>query len=536
MSEIHQPGEPEQPTSELSKAETTTPSAIPADTSAAIPAVTSVTVDELLDTPNLSTSLNSRSAKGGAALMFGEGVRYLVTFVKMMILARILSKEDFGLVAMVYTVTRFLDIFRDIGLSKATSQAKQITRAQVSSLFWLNAAIGFGLFAMGPIFGSLMAWFYDREELMKICAVVCSSFLFLALGNQHQALLERQMRHDKVAIARTAGPVANAVVAVLAALMGAGYWSLIYGMIAQAIMTTSAYWFFCQFRPGPPSWAPGSGKLVRFGGALVGNNLLIFANKNIDNALIGKVLGATPLAIYSRAYELLIQYINQAVLPITSVVQVGLARLQDDEEAYRKYYRDALMLVTATAMPLVCFSAIAAEPLIFVVLGPNWPEVVPVFRYMAPAAFLAATAPATSWAYVSLGRVKQQLRFNTFASIIIATGFVIRIRWGIVGIAISLSVSQLIIRPLSIYDCFKDTFMRYSDFSRAAVRPFVSALLAAALCYFLGEILVNLAAFTQLILWAAAYGIAYLAIWMILPGGVRELKRSKNLYSLLRQK
>ncbi|HPT99091.1 MAG TPA: oligosaccharide flippase family protein, partial [Armatimonadota bacterium] len=137
--------------------------------------------------------------RGGATVFASQAVLQCLSIGSSMVLARLLAPSDFGLLAMVTAVTGFAAIFRDMGLSMSTVQRQTITHAQVSTLFWINVAVGCGLALVLSAAAPLVAKFYGRPELLTITLAIAPTFVFSSLGIQHGALLRRQMRFAAVA-------------------------------------------------------------------------------------------------------------------------------------------------------------------------------------------------------------------------------------------------------------------------------------------------------------------------------------------------
>ena len=155
---------------------------------------------EHIKTDHLLPDLKRRTISGGVVTVSAQATKFALSLVSTMILARLLTPRDFGLVAMVTTVTSFLIVFKDAGLSIATVQREKITHAQVSNLFWINL----GVSALGALIlaalSPIIAWFYHDSRVTPIMLVFSTAFLIAGFRVQHLALLKRQMRFKAIAI------------------------------------------------------------------------------------------------------------------------------------------------------------------------------------------------------------------------------------------------------------------------------------------------------------------------------------------------
>jgi len=225
--------------------------------------------------------------------------------------------------------------------------------------------------------------------------------------------------------------------------------------------------------------------------------------------------------------------------PISRVAVPALSRLQDRAEEYRAYYQKAVTLMVACGMPMVAFMFVAADEVILLILGPQWTEAAPLFRVLAPAAFVATFNVATGWVYVSLGRSDRQFQWQILASAVRVSAYVIGLRWGAMGVAAAVSVSVCGLRLPGVLYCFKGTPLKASDLGSALWRPALASAAAAGLAFAVRSLAFGGAgAALSIGVELAVFGPAYLAIWAVLPGGrerladllqlVRELRYNSN--------
>jgi PST family polysaccharide transporter len=178
-------------------------------------------------TEHLHADLKGRSVRGGVLTLTSQGAQFVMQSVSTVVLARLLTPADFGLVAMVVAITGLGQAFADLGLSEATIQHPDINHDQVSNLFWVNVAIGLGLTILTASLGPLLAWFYHEPRLRAITYVVSVTFLIGGLRVQHDALLQRNMRFLALAIRDISAYAVAVPVAIVLALRGAGYWAIV---------------------------------------------------------------------------------------------------------------------------------------------------------------------------------------------------------------------------------------------------------------------------------------------------------------------
>jgi PST family polysaccharide transporter len=446
-----------------------------------------------------------------------------------MILARLLSPSDFGLVAMVTAFTNFVATFRDGGLAMATVQRDEVNHAQVSTLFWGNVALALLLGAAVACSAPAVAWLYGRDELVPITALFSLSIIVGGFAVQHRALLSRQMRFTALVATQIGALIGGIIVGVAMALAGMSYWSLVGMALAISVLDTLGVWVACPWMPGPPVRRSGVRSMARFGGYLSIANTLNWACQNVDNVLIGISWGAAPLGIYTRAYQVVLLPMRQINGPITAVVLPGLSRLQSDPAGYRALFVSALASITLFGIPIVALAACEAEAIVLTILGPKWGAAAPVFRYLAPAAAIATFHVATGWTFVSLGRVDRNLRVVVVRAAATIAAFAAGLPWGPAGVALAYSVTLGgAVIPEMVY-AFHGTPIVATDVLRALWRPVLASTLAAGAVLLSPVSLLPLQSTALLLLLKLVIFVAvYLCAVALLPGG-REL-----LTSLLR--
>lgn len=471
-------------------------------------------------TDHLAGDLRRRTVRSSAITISAQGLKFVITMGSTVILARLLSPNDYGLIGMVTVVTGFVQLFKDLGLAEATIQQEEITHRQVSTLFWINVGFSLGIAFLVALLAPVIAWFYREPRLIAITLVLATTFIFGGLAVQHQALLRRQMAFAALAKIEMVALLAGVLVAQVTAFYGAGYWALVYMQLASSLIYVLGAWLACRWKPGAPRWTPDIRPMLSFGGNLTGFRCLNYFSRNLDNVLIGRVWGAGELGLYSKAYQLLLLPINQINGPVYSVVLSALSRLQQDPERYRRVYFKAVLGITTLGMPLVAFLFATAEQVIAVLLGQSWMGVVPIFQFLMPAAFVATFTIAMGWVYQSLGRVDRQFRWGMVTSCANVITFAVSVRWGAVGVAAAYGALQPILISLGVLYCYHGTHLKPIDLVQTLAKPAFASLGAAALLTSFNHLAIpTLHPLAMLGLDTVLYALLYVALWMIIPGG-----------------
>jgi len=422
--------------------------------------------ERFFNTDDVKASLGQKSVRSGLAIGGGQALRFSMQMVLNIILARLLTPEEFGIVAMVVAILGFLLVMKDLGLTYATIQKADITHAQSSNLFWINAGFSFLVVFAMMIASPWLAAFYNQPEVEHITIWIALSFLPIGLSSQHRAILARQMRFGRLVSVENTAIGTGVVVAIITAMMGMSYWSLVIYHVVQGVLTGLGFWIFCGWIPGLPKRNADVRSLLAFGGNMLGYNIINYASRNVDQILIGKYIGAVGLGYYERAFRLVIQPMAQIQTPLARVSLPTLSRLLDEPIRYRSYYRRAVGLLGLLVSPMLALTVVMADELVGVVFGPGWAHTADLFGILAISAVFTPYSFTAGWLLASQDRMPEMLRMGIVTSTISVTAIAIGLNWGTTGVAWSIVLSTLFLRipfqfwiagrkgPVSISDMF----------------------------------------------------------------------------------
>jgi PST family polysaccharide transporter len=481
----------------------------------------------------LRADLKGRSVRGGLLSVIAQVTQVLVQSISTILLARLLTPTDFGLVAMVNAVTVIAWGFADLGLTEATIQRKELTHNQVSTLFWINVAMGLFLTFVTAGMAPFLAKFYEEPRLVGITLVASVSFLIAGLRGQHNALLKRQMLFKSLAIRDVTSSLLGVIVAVGLALRGAGYWAILASPLTANLSQMVMSWLMIRWRPGLPHFGPEIRTMVGFGGNVAVSYVIFNWVRNADNILIGRYWGAGPLGLYSRAFNLLTLGISQITAPTCSVAIPALSRIQDEAELFARYYLKIMNLIVWIIASLFGFLFVAATPVIVLVLGAKWREAAPVFQILTISALGQVLLESTLWVLISRGQSARLLKLMLFLSPIMLGSFVIGLPFGIKGVALSLSITLLCTLPWILRFTFRNTNLTLTRLFEALVRP-VALSLSGVL---LGKLALRLFApqseISQLFVAALSFLVTY-SLSMLIPSVRKEFESIRKVLAELR--
>ena len=427
--------------------------------------------------------LKGKTIRGGLARLFAVGAGFLLRLGSLMVLARLLGPEDFGLVGMVTAFTGFLGVFRDFGLSSAAVQRTTITEVQMSTLFWINILLGLLLMAVAFAMAPAIAAFYRNPQLFWVTAVLALGFLFNAAGIQHSALLQRQMRFTALAMISVVSSIVAIAIGISGARAGYGYWALVLMTVASPLVATVGVWSSTGWVPGMPRRRLGIRSMMHFGGTLTLNGLVAHVAYSADKVLIGRFWGADAIGIYGRAQQVINTPTDGLNSAVGEVAFSALSRLQDDPIRLRSYFLKGFSLVVGLTLPITVACALFADDVVFCLLGPKWKDAAAIIRLMAPTIAILAIINPLGWLIYSLGLVARSLTIALVFTPIMITGYAIALPYGPKGVAFAYSVVMILWVIPHILWCVHGTAISFRDILLAVNRPLASGILAGALAF-----------------------------------------------------
>jgi len=476
--------------------------------------------DVTISTEVKKTTLTS-GIRWSAATQVGVQAGRVVLFI---VLARLLSVADFGVVSVVMIVIAFVDIaLGDVGTAAVIVQRQDLTDRQISSLFWFNVGVGIastGLAQFGaPLFGSVI----DHPDAVLALRVVALSFTIAALRMVHLAVLRRDLRYRALAVLDVVSFSVNFLVAVGLAIAGAGLWSLVVGALAGGVTLTLGSWLVSGFRPSfSYSWSH-LGSVASFSLNLSAFRFVNFFSRQGDRFLIGVYLGVDAAGFYSAANRLTRYPLDPTVVVYRRVFVPAMSKQKDDTERLRTTFLRSTGAIAVIVVPPTLLSAVLAEPMILALVGEKWLSVVPLVRLLAVVGLLQSAAGQAGVLLQIKGRADLLLYWGIFSGVLSVSAYAVGLNWGVEGVAWAYALVTAFmtipsfIMPMRVIN----TELRRVWFVLRGVVVAGAALTAAA--YGALRILDGTGAnpWVQLIVGSLAGGLAYLAV--LLAGRNRAL-------------
>jgi PST family polysaccharide transporter len=447
------------------------------------PAEPTMSLEPTAFEPSSSEPVISTTSLAAATrwLVAGRIVTQASRLVVSVVLARLLTPEAFGVVAVAMTTIVALEVVKDLGTGAAVIQRPSVDQRLLSSVFYLNIVAGFVAAGLMVVGAPLIAEFFD---VPASAPVVRAFALVLAIGGLtqvHHALLRRAMRFNVVASIEMTGALTNGVVSIALALGGLGVWSMVWGNVAGVALGSVVAWVRSGWTPSRMFGFGPLREIAGFSAHTAGYNVTTFLLQNTDKLLVGRWLGTAPLGVYSLAQRTISYPLESISRVLMTILFPAFARAQDDNELLRKGYTRAAGAVAFVTLPVMVGAAVVAQPLVETVLHEAWQPLVPLLWFMAPAGALGALLSCVNTLYSAKGRADQMFRWGVASGVFTLAAFAVGLQWDLQGLAVAYLVAMVIQVPVGYAFVLRLIDMPLRHMARALAPYFaMTALMAVA--------------------------------------------------------
>ncbi len=421
-------------------------------------------------------NLREKAIKGVIWNAIQNWGRQAIASIVFFLLARLLTPDTFGLIALAGVFLAFIGIFIDQGFSTAIVQRQELEPEHLDTAFWINIGIGLLMTIFGILSASFVASLFSQPQLTPIIRWLSLTFVFSSFSRIQQAILERQLNFKSLAIRSLIAVIAGGLVGVTMAFIGFGVWSLVGQQLVNAIVQVLVLWWVSDWRPGFNFSKKHFQELFSFGINIMGGSLVSFFSRRSDDFLIGYFLGPVALGYYSVAYRLLLIATELLSGIISQVATPTFSRLQQEPEKARRAFYQATQLTSFIAFPAFLSMAVLTPELVEVLFGKQWLPSIPVMQILALIGILHAVFTFKVGIITAMGKPSWNLRIGLINTIIQVISFFVVVRWGIVAVAAAYVISSYLLSFLRLWAVYKLIKIDLSVYFRQYIAPLAGSL------------------------------------------------------------
>lgn len=399
-------------------------------------------------------SLKRKTFQGALSLGGATLVVRVVGMLGIVFLARLIDPGSFGIVALAYLVLNIVSLLAPLGLGGALVQHRGEVSKAAFQVFVVTCATGVIAFALVYLAKRPLAELLGDASVEAILPWTSSLILFEAIARVPDALMERELRFNRLGAIMIVTEMLYYVLAVALALQGYGAWSLVYATVGKAAVGCAMSWTLV----GSWQWLRWQGwdsqlmrGLFRFGSRVVGGNIAYYFYLNADAFVVGRELGAVALGYYSKAFDFTKKTVDQINKVVGTVLFPSYAKMQDDIPRLANAYLKSLRLISCITIPMSMGVFVLARPLVQVIFGERWLDMVPILEVLAFMSLVKPISSTTSAVFGSVGRPQYNMYAAIVVSVALVAGIFFLLPYGAVGVAVSVVIAQVAGLLFNIY-------------------------------------------------------------------------------------
>lgn len=430
-------------------------------------------------------SLKKQAMSGAKWTTTSTSVISVIDFARVAVLARLLNSTDFGLMSMISVVIGFSQSFVDMGISNAIIHRQDVTRDQLSSLYWLNIFAGIIVFCLVMAISSLIETFYNEPRLKSLIPWAALNFLIIPIGQQFQILLQKELRFERLAKIEMLSAIASMAVAIVAARQGYGVFALIWGTLTNTALRT-----FALVWTGWNNWRPclhfrriDLKGYISFGLYQMGERSMNYFSANADYLFIGRFLGPKILGVYTLAYHLVVLPLIKINPILTRVAFPVFSKRQTDNAALRRGYLEMIKLLAFIAFPVLVGLAVVSPLFVQVIYGKGWEMAIPLIQILSFLGILKVLGNPLGSVILAKGRADIGFKCQILVVVMNTTAFWFTAQRGVFVLAQAWVVLCVFYFFLNKWILGRVIGLEWKEFLSVLISPTIRSILMGCITY-----------------------------------------------------
>ena len=427
---------------------------------------------------NLTTpggTLSQKVLKGGFWVFFLRVVNRGFSLIRLIVLARVLSPNDFGLMGIALLTMSTLETFSQTGFQQALIQKKENVESYLNSAWTVLILRGFILFVILYFIAPHAAIFFSAPEAKAIIRVIGFSIFFQALTNIGIIYFQKELEFNKEFIYQFSGTLADFIVSISAVLILRNVWALVLGLLAGNIMRCLVSYLVHPYRPHLSKCLGKAKELFGFGKWIMSSSILIFLIAQGDDIFVGKLLGTTALGFYQMAYRISNMPATEITHVISQVTFPAYSKLQDNIPKLRETYLKVLQLTAFLSFPIAGLIFVLAPDFTEIFLGEKWMPMVPAMQILTLYGAIRSIGATTGPVFQGVGKPNILAKLS-FIQLLMMIVFIYPLtnKYGIFGTAVAIIIPNLITQTIAGIKVCNIMKCDACKFIKALVFPLIS--------------------------------------------------------------
>ena len=390
---------------------------------------------------------------------------------------RFLHPQDYGLMAVTMAIAGFLQSMSYVGFADAIVQNRRLREEDMRSVFGLILLINAGCVVGLLAFAHPAAWFYGEPRLVALLQFASLMFVAIAVQAIPRATLEKELDLKSVSWIDLVANIAGGILVLGLAWGGFGVWALMFGMLFTAVLRAAGFCLVAPYFPKPRFALRNLSGVLQFGGLRTGENILWFFYSQIDIFIIGKLLGADLLGVYSVSRTIAALPVEKFAVVIRPAAFPAFARVQHDRGEALGYLLKAMRILAFLCFPVFFGMAATSPEIVAVMLGPQWAHATAPLAIIAVAMALRPIGLMVPPFLIGIGEIVASFKNTVFAAVLYPAAFILGSHWGLIGVC----VASLVAYPVQLAVLLRRVAIVTQTSLGALIAPLLPPLLGAAL-------------------------------------------------------
>ncbi|DAB34826.1 MAG TPA: colanic acid exporter [Sulfurospirillum sp. UBA12182] len=480
-------------------------------------------------------SLKQKTISGIGWNSVGNIARQIFQVLSLVIMARLLSPEDFGIFAILMIFVAFFNIFASMGTSQAIIHLDSPSQGILSSIFYFNFVVGLFLFVLLYVLAWPISAFFTNPDLVHYLQWIGLNFIIGALSLVQKVLLEKQMLFKRVVAIETIALALSFFVGITAAFYGYGVYSLIIMTLSGSAILTIGLWFSGHWRPSLSFDFQDIKLIWNYSFNLTSFSFINYFARSADQFLIGKFIGASSLGMYSLAYKIMLYPLDNISRVIVRVLFPAFSEIKHDNIRFKNAYIKAISFIALVTFPLMMGLLATANTFVAVAFGDKWIGMAALLMILAPIGMMQSIVTTVGSIYMAKGSTGLMFKIGAVNAVVTVLSFIIGLPYGVEGVAIAYALANLIMLYPNLKISWDQMELGVWEGLHKLWPYFLSAVVMAGMVYYAGAGLesVELSIYAILPLQILLGVLIYIGLLMIFYRHdtislIQELKKRKS--------
>ncbi len=413
-------------------------------------------------------------------------VKIFCQILSLVVLARLIPPNEYGVMAMAGVVVALGFLFRDMGTSAALIQKQEISEDLKNAVFWLNVLTGVILAFFIALVSPFAAQYFNQLSLVPILLLLALTFPITSFASSHLALMERQSQFKKIAYIESCSSLIATILAILAAYNEWGVYSLVVQSLVNALISTLLIWKGSQWVPSiyGYKYLKEIKQIFGFSGNLVAFNFINYFSRNADRYIIGRFMTSAVLGAYDLAYKIMLFPLQTLTFVVSRSMLPVLSQYQDNKKEFNETYLQALSWITFISFPLMTGMMVLRDSFVNLVFGVQWHLVSSILLWLAPTGMLQSMNSTTGAVLTAKGKTNLLFYTGIMSATVYLTCFLISARYDIVKFSEYYFYSNIIAVGLNLYILMKVISLEIRTVFKALFPAISSSIIMSIALYY----------------------------------------------------